>query len=441
MERVSGTRGSAQARRKGRTLKTWRALAAAAALSLTLAGCGGGAGESDNKLTVWLMDGSAPDVLIDELNEEFEQTHPGMEVDYQIQQWNGIQDRLTTALTSNDPPDVIELGNSQTAQFSSEGTLLDLTADAEGMNESQWVPALAESGTWEGKQYAVPFYAANRVIVYNKELFQQAGITQPPTNRDELLATITELEQKLGADPEFQSLYLPGQSWYALLSFVWDSGGDLAVRDGAGYKGALDTPGAREGVEFYQQLFKTSATSAPADTDEAEPQQAEVYAKGKVAMMIALPWEVQTAAETNPKITELSGAFPIPSKYPGKTAPVFLGGSTLAIPAGSADAAAAKDWLKLLTSQKYQTKIADSGVVPGASQDTSSLEKSPVSAAMAIASKDGKVPPPVPQWAAIESGQNPLKDMMTSVLTGQKSVVDATMEANDKITKALTGNN
>ncbi|MEV0081992.1 sugar ABC transporter substrate-binding protein [Saccharopolyspora sp. NPDC050642] len=422
-------------------MKTWKALAAAAALSLTLAGCGGGAGASDNKLTVWLMDGSAPDVLIEELNKEFEQSHPGMKVDYQIQQWNGIQDRLTTALTSNDPPDVIELGNSQTAQFSSEGTLLDLTADADGMGKSQWVPALAESGAWEGKQYAVPFYAANRVVVYNKELFQQAGITQLPTNRDELLATITKLEQTHGADPDFQSLYLPGQSWYALLSFIWDSGGDIATGQGAEYKGALDTAQTREGVEFYQQLVKTSATSAPADTDEAEPQQAEVYAKGKVAMMIALPWEVQTAAKTNPAIAELSSAFPIPSKFPGKTAPVFLGGSNLAIPGGSADADAAKDWLKLLTSQKYQTKLADSGVVPGASQDTSALEKNPVSAAMAVASKDGKVPPPVPQWAAIESGQNPLKDMMTAVLTGQKTVVDATLEANDKITRLLAANN
>lgn len=422
-------------------MKAWRALAATAALSLTLAGCGGGSGASDNTLTVWLMDGSASDALIDELNAEFEQTHPGMKVDYQIQQWNGIQDRLTTALASDDPPDVIELGNSQNPQFSAEGTLLDLTADAEALNKSQWVPALGESGAWEGKQYGVPFYAANRVVVYNKELFDKAGITDLPTNREELLGVLAKLQQTHGSDPEFQSLYLPGQSWYALLSFIWDSGGELAVPEGPNYKGALDTEQAREGIEFYQQLVKESATKAPADTDEAEPQQAEVYAKGKTAMMIALPWEVQTAAEQNPRIEEISSAFPIPSKFPGKTAPVFLGGSNLAIPAGSADAQAAKDYLRLLTSQKYQTKIAESGVVPGASQDTSALEASPVSAAMAVASKAGEVPPAVPQWAAVESGQNPLKDMMTSVLTGQKTVVDATMEANEKIDKLLAAKN
>ncbi|KAA5829526.1 extracellular solute-binding protein [Saccharopolyspora hirsuta] len=422
-------------------MKAWRALAATAALSLTLAGCGGGPGASDNTLTVWLMDGSAEDALIAELNAEFEQSHPGMKVDYQVQQWNGIQDRLTTALASDDPPDVIELGNSQNPQFSAEGTLLDLTADAEALNKPQWVPALAESGAWEGKQYGVPFYAANRVVVYNKELFDKAGITQLPTNREELLGAIAKLEQTHGADPEFQSLYLPGQSWYALLSFIWDSGGELAVPEGPNYKGALDTEQARDGIAYYQQLVKESGTLAPADTDEAEPQQAEVYAKGKVAMMIALPWEVQTAAEQNPRIAEISGAFPIPSKFPGRTAPVFLGGSNLAIPAGSADAEAAKDYLKLLTSQKYQTKIAESGVVPGASQDTSALEGNPVSAAMAIASKSGKVPPAVPQWAAVEAGQNPLKDMMTAVLTGQKSIVDATMEANDKIDQLLAAKN
>ncbi|MEY8043483.1 extracellular solute-binding protein [Saccharopolyspora cebuensis] len=383
------------------------------------------------------MDGSAPDALVDELNAEFEKSHPGMTVEYQIQQWNGIQDRLTTALTSNDPPDVIELGNTQNPQFSAEGTLLDLTEDKASMHGDQWLPALAESGAWEDRTYGVPFYAANRVVVYNTELFQQAGITEPPRSRQELLDVITRLEQTHGDDPDFQSLYLPGQSWYALLSFIWDSGGEVAVEQDGRWRGALDTPESREGVQFYQQLVQHSRTSAPADTDEAEPQQAEIYAQGDVAMMIALPWEVQTAAEVNPDIAAISSAFPIPSKDPAGTAPVFLGGSTLAIPAGSADAEAAKDWLRLLTEPKYQTMLAESGVVPGAMQDTSALATDPVSAAMATASKAGAVTPPIPQWAAVESGQNPLKDMMTAILTGQKSVVIATTDANRAITDLL----
>src|SRR4051794_5667227 len=90
-------------------------------VALLAAGCGGSGNDSggqaaqqeDKNLTVWLMDGSAPDKLVADLNTEFEAAHAGAKVTNQKQQWNGILDKLTTALASNDPPDVIELGNTQ----------------------------------------------------------------------------------------------------------------------------------------------------------------------------------------------------------------------------------------------------------------------------------------------------------------------------------------
>ena len=49
------------------------------------------------------MTGSAPDTLTDALNKEFEAAHPGVKVKYEIQQWDGIQQKLTTALAGGDP--------------------------------------------------------------------------------------------------------------------------------------------------------------------------------------------------------------------------------------------------------------------------------------------------------------------------------------------------
>src|SRR5690349_8574650 len=119
---------------KGRhELKRWLKLAAgAAALTLMTAGCAGSGGSdtaasSTGTLTVWLMSGSAPTTLTDELNKEFETAHPGVKVRYEVQQWNGIQQKLTTALAGDNPPDVIEIGNTQTPAFASQGVLADLS--------------------------------------------------------------------------------------------------------------------------------------------------------------------------------------------------------------------------------------------------------------------------------------------------------------------------
>ncbi|WP_158848324.1 sugar ABC transporter substrate-binding protein [Saccharothrix deserti] len=427
-------------------MKGWRGLAVgAAALAVAVAGCGtssdGGSGNSGDPktLTVWLMDGSAPTTLTDALNKEFQDSHPGVTVKYEVQKWNGIQEKLTTALTSNNPPDVIELGNTQTAKFASEETLLDLSADVSGLNGDQWLGGLKDSLTWDGKEYGLPFYAANRTVIYRTDLFQAAGIASPPKSRDEWLAAIEKLKTANAADPEFQPLYLPGQSWYVLLSFIWDEGGDVAESQGSAFTGALDTPQAKAGLEFYKKLVDASGTKAPKDTDEATPQQMEVFGTGKVGMMIGLPWELGGAVKANPALKDTTSAFPIPSKTAGKTAPVFLGGSNLAIPAGSKNADLAKEYLKLLSSKKYQDMLAEGGAVPGTSTDTAKLATTPLGKALAESAPNGKVTPTTPSWAAVEAGQNPLKDMLTAYLTGAKSLDQATGDANSSLSKTLGG--
>jgi N,N'-diacetylchitobiose transport system substrate-binding protein len=434
-------------------VKRWLKLAAgAAALTLATAGCAGSSGtdtaasssgaaaQITGDVTVWLMTGSAPATLTDALNKEFEAAHPGVKVKYEIQQWDGIQQKLTTALAGGTPPDVIEIGNTQTAAFAAQdGVLTDLTADKDAFNGAQWLKGLADSGTYDGKIYGVPFYAANREVIYRKDMFEQAGITKAPASNDEWIDAITKLKTKFGSDPDFQALYMPGQNWYSLLSFIWDNGGDIAQPDGKNFKATLDSAGAKAGLEFYKKLVDTSGTKAPKDADEAKPQQATVYGAGKVAMMIGLPWEVATAAKTDPSLTGKTGAFAIPSKTAGQSAPVFLGGSNLAIPANSKNVAAAKEYIKLLSSAKYQGQLAAAGVVPGTSTDLTGLDKDPMGTVMAKASANGKAVPASPKWGDVESGQNPVKDMLTAYLTGKKTLDQATADANAALNKLIGG--
>jgi N,N'-diacetylchitobiose transport system substrate-binding protein len=432
-------------------VKRWIKLAAtAAAITLATAGCAGSSGSGnspqsnanapkDGTLTVWLMTGSAPDSLTTALHKEFEDAHPGVKVKYEVQQWGGIQQKLTTALGGDDAPDVIEVGNTQTPAFASQGALSDLTGSVSDFNGSQWLAGLKASGEFDGKQYGVPFYAANREVLYRKDLFEQAGIAAPPTSRDEWLDAIGKLKAKFGSDPDFQALYLPGQYWYTLLSFIWDEGGDIAKADGKKFTATLDSAGSKAGLEFYKKLVDASGTKAPKDNDEANPQQAGIYGGGKVAMFIGTPGEIATAAKTDAGIKGKTAAFPIPGKTAGKTAPVFLGGSNLVIPLKSKDQALAKDYLKLLSSTKYQSELAKGGFVPGTSTDVSALDSDPLAGVMAKASVNGRAVPSSPNWGSVESGQNPLKDMLTAYLTGKKSIDQATADANTALNKLLAG--
>jgi N,N'-diacetylchitobiose transport system substrate-binding protein len=274
------------------------AMSVVAALGLT--GCGSDSSDdgssSSGPLTVWLMNGSAPDKLMSDLNAEFEASHTGMKVDYQIQQWDGIQDKLTTALASNNPPDVVELGNTQAPKFVAAGALANLDSSKAALGADHWLPGLAATGLADGKAFATPFYGANRIVIYRKDLFAAAGITTMPTSLAEMIDAGRKLQTANAADKDFQAMYLPGQSWYTLLSFIWAQGGDVATKTGGSWKGAVNTPQAQAGFTDYATLYK-ALSKAPVDADEANPQQASVVAKGHVGMFIGLPWEIATATD------------------------------------------------------------------------------------------------------------------------------------------------
>ena len=282
------------------------AVAATAALSLTaLAACGSSGGDDEaaagpTTIDVWLMKGSVSDDFLKRFTDDFAAKHTDIKANVQIQEWNGIGPKIIGALASKDAPDVIEVGNTQVAQYSASGGVKDLTDKKADLKGDDWIEGLAGPGNYEGKQYGIPYYAANRVVLYRKDLFQAAGITTPPKTREEWLAATAKVNT--GGN---QGIYLPGQNFYVLSGFIWDEGGDLAVKDGDSWKGALATPEALKGMDFYKQI--QALGKGPKDSDEAKPTQTDVFAQGKVAQMIAVPGAAELIAQANPALKDQLG--------------------------------------------------------------------------------------------------------------------------------------
>ena len=77
--------------------------------------------------------------------------------------------------------------------------------------------------------------------------------------------------------------------------------------------------------------------------------------------------------------------------------------------------------------------------MPGTSTDLTGLDKDPLGSVMAKASTNGKAIPASPKWGDVESGQNPIKDMLTAYLTGKKTLDQATADANAALNKLIGG--
>ena len=96
-----------------------------------LTGCGvlPGGGDDSPTVTVWLMKDSVSDDFLQRFVSTYERQHPSVTLDVRIQEWTGIGDKVLTAIGGDDAPDVIEVGNTQVAQYAESGDLRDLTLE------------------------------------------------------------------------------------------------------------------------------------------------------------------------------------------------------------------------------------------------------------------------------------------------------------------------
>lgn len=414
-----------------------RMLVGAVALVSTVAlgGCGlipGSGGSGDKKVTIWLMKNSVTADFLERFKKSYEEEHPSVELEFKIQEWSGIGPKVLEALDGKDTPDVIEVGNTQVAQYAESGNLRDLTLESmRDLGREDWLPGLAEPGSINGVQYGVPWYAANRVVIYNKDLFEAAGIEDPPKTRAEWIAD----SEKLNRDG-IQGMYLPGQNWYVLAGFIWDEGGELASDKEGDWQGTLHTPAALKGMQFYSEL--QALGDGPQDSDEEKPPQVDVFAEGNVAQIITTPSSVPLILKKNPELKGKLGYFPIPGKTSKAPGSVFTGGSDLIVPQKAKQRSAGYEVIKALAGAKWQKDLAKTmNYVPNKPALAKAIEGDESTAAMAAGATRGHATPNSPQWAAVEA-DNPIKPYMTAVLQGGDPATEA-RTASEKITGLLAG--
>lgn len=422
-------------------IKKTLAVAATTALLAVASACGSendgdaqGGGPDKADLVVWLNGADTPDAAREWLKTTFEKENPGSTLTIEQQEWEGLVERLTTALTSADQtPDVVEVGNTQAPTFTTVGAFSDLSDDLADLGGDDLLPGFVDGATVDGKTYAVPYYAGSTYVFYRKDLFEQAGITAAPTTMEEFVTAATTLKQKSGK-ADFSGYWLPGKDWRDGAALLWDAGGDFAAPDGDGWKGTLSTPESLAGLTAFQDLYD-AASGAPADANEADP--VTPFCAGKIGMMSRPGWVYGMLTDPKsgcPKLAEKVGVFALPGSD-GEPAPVLLGGSDVAISAKSPNQDLSRKVLALMLSEDYQTILAEAGLTPAKESLATKLGDDQFAKATVEAASNAKLTPAAAAWATLE-GKFVLEDLYSEIAQGG-DVTKLAKEADDKITAQL----
>ena len=394
------------------------------------------ADDTEATLRVWLNGPDTPDEMIELAKDTFAEQYPNVTVEVERQEWDGLVNRLDTVLPTEDSPDIFEVGNTQAQSYEAAGAMVDLTEFKEDLGGDDLVDSLVEAGTYEDRFYGVPYYGGARIVVYRKDLFEQSGL-QIPTTLQEFVDAGKKLKADNAATPNFSGIYFPGRNWQAMLSFIWDAGGDIAVNEDGEWVGELTSEGSVAGLTTVQDIMQ-NANAAPADTDDAED--FLDFCNGEIGMLMGPGWKMGqiTGEDGCPgKYDAVLGAFALPGSE-GGVAPSFLGGSNLGISSQSENQGLALEFLKVLTSETYQTEFAEIGLIPVLKTLLGEVQGDEAAQAQATAAEVTRFVPSSEYWADVEGG-NILQDMGTAI-SGGAAVEDEAGRANDAIVAILNGN-
>ncbi|GAB3197952.1 sugar ABC transporter substrate-binding protein [Nocardioides hungaricus] len=408
-------------------IKKTLAGAALATLALTaLAACG--SDDSDKEpssggtpqaadIRVWLNGTDTPEEARAWLKKTFEDQNPGSTLTIEQQEWDGLVERLTTALSSeSETPDVVEIGNTQAPTFTSAGAFSPLTDQLGDLGGDDLLPGFVDGATVDGETYAVPYYAGSKYIFYRKDLLAKAGL-EVPTTMSEFVDAAVALKKANPKPANFSGFWFPGQDWRNGAAFVWDAGGDFATADGGEWSGSLSSAESIAGLETAQRLF-AEASGAPKDGNEADPW--TPFCAGEIGMMSTPGW-VKGLIE-DPKTgcpdtyAKQIGVFAMPGSD-GSPAPVLLGGSDIAIAAKSANQELAQKAVALMLSEDYQTILAQNGLTPALTSLASLLGDDEFAQATIAAASNAKLTPAAPGWATVE-GSRVLEDLFSALAQG-----------------------
>ena len=211
--------------------------------SATTTGSGGDAAT----LRVWLNGPDTPDAMIDLAKAEFAKTHPDVTIEVERQQWDGLVDRLATVLPTDDSPDIFEVGNTQAQAFEAAGAMVDLT-DAKEADRWRRPPRQPRR---VGHVRRVGSTACRLRRCAHRGLPQGPVREVEPRDPDDdgRVRRRRQEAQEDNADvANFSGIYFPGRNWQAMLSFIWDAGGDIAIKEGEEWVGMLDSPESVAGL-------------------------------------------------------------------------------------------------------------------------------------------------------------------------------------------------
>ncbi|TDD80102.1 extracellular solute-binding protein [Actinomadura darangshiensis] len=285
-------------------------VAAGLTVALGVSGCGKGSssgGDSDGKTIKFVAaiydDNTKP--YWDALIKDFEAKNSGYKVNLEMVDWTQMDAKVKTYVQTKQVPDI--LNYNAFSDFARDGLIYKASEVLSPNTLSDFTPTFVQQAQYNGAQYGLPFISSARLLFYNKDLFDKAGIKNPPATWDEVKSDAEKI-QKSGTTGYGLPLG-PEESQAEFYSWAMNNGGGWVDASG---KWAINQQANIDTLKFLKDLNKSKVTQPnPESTDRKTV--FNQFAQGKIGMAIGGPFT--KAGFIDPVNKDLNfGVASLPSK-------------------------------------------------------------------------------------------------------------------------------
>ena len=396
-------------------------------------GSGTGSGESSGPVTLTSVNwsGDTEKKAFDAVIKAFQTANPGITVKTETVPYASIQTNLDSRFQSGNPPDLFRVSYIDIGQYTSQDVLLDVSGTFDQAAIDKFVPGLWQGVVYDGKPYGVPHQIDTTAILYRKDAFEAAGITDLPASLDEAWSWDefgAVADKLLGVVKGKQSPFI--YDWqsagaYRWLSWLFQAGGNLLAEDLKAP--AIDSDQGRRAVEFTSSFFsknwvaKNTSVKSTTYPDSA-------FIAGTVAMAFAGDFLLPSIESSIGSKVEY-GALPMPKDA---IAASDLGGNAIVAAKDGKNTEAAAKFLQFIVEEdQMRTFCEATGQLPTLTSLTSAkldfavrpdLMETFVQQATTLTPEQVKQVT-VPQFAKINAS---LADELEKAFLGGRSAPDTT---------------
>ena len=307
----------------------------------------------------------------DAINAEFQKTHPNItvKIEHVADNYEAV---LKTKLAAENPPDIFQWqGYLAMKPFVEAGQVIPL--EGEGIEEMLY-PNYVESGRMDGKLYGVPSQVQTVGLLYNKDVFQQAGITEIPRTISALKEAVEKIKA-IGVQPFASGLkeqwVCYDQFWFAQSPYVTDMlAWSETMNAGTGSFMNEGMPGMFELFDFIQ----ANSGDKPMSSDYAE--MCHQIASGTAAMGIQGDWSYEETEKIDPNASLGMIGLPI-DEDPAHSTVLADVAEVLYVSSASEHPEAAKEFIKWILSKEGAEFLGNMTKTPSPANSNPEIELNP----------------------------------------------------------------